>query len=210
MTDATEPPQSADAFWESFYADGKSRWSGNANASLVADVEGLAPGRALDLGCGQGGDAIWLAQRGWTVTAVDISATALATAERHAREAGVDGAIRFARHDLAVTFPDGAFDLVATTFLHSPVPLPRARILQDAARAVAPGGTLLVIGHAPSEAHPHADLPTLEETLADLALPDDGWTLGAAELRSHRHAFRDEEPVERVDVVVRARRRQVS
>ena len=204
---APESSQSAEEFWESFYADGKSRWSGNANASLVEDVEPLAPGRALDLGCGQGGDAIWLARHGWAVTAVDVSATALATASAHAREAGVDGAISFERHDLAATFPDGVFDLVAATFLHSPVPLPRARLFQDAARAVAPGGTLLVIGHAPSDAHPHADLPTLEETLAELALPDDEWVLGSSEPRTRMHAFKDEEPIERIDVVVRARRR---
>jgi SAM-dependent methyltransferase len=204
---ATEPHESAEEFWEAFYADGKSRWSGNANASLVEDVEPLAPGRALDLGCGQGGDAIWLAHRGWTVTAVDVSATALATAAEHAREAGVDGAIRFERHDLAATFPDGVFDLVAATFLHSPVPLPRGPLFQAAARAVAPGGTLLVVGHAPSDAHPHADLPTLEQTLAELALPDAEWELGASEPRTRTHAFRDEEPIERIDVVVRARRR---
>jgi SAM-dependent methyltransferase len=204
---APDPTQSAEEFWEAFYAEGKSRWSGNANASLVEDVETLAPGRALDLGCGQGGDAIWLAQRGWTVTAVDVSATALATAAAHALRAGVDGAIAFERHDLATTFPDGVFDLVAATFLHSPVPLDRARLFGDAGRAVAPGGTLLVIGHAPSAAHPHADLPTLEQTLAELALADDQWALDAGELRTHTHAFKDEEPIERIDVVVRARRR---
>ena len=79
---------SAEHFWEEFYASGRSRWSGEANASLVEEVDGLAPGTALDLGCGQGGDAIWLAAQGWTVTATDISQTALDVAAGHAAEAG--------------------------------------------------------------------------------------------------------------------------
>ena len=83
------PVTDAEAFWEDFYAGGKSRWSGKPNASLVEEVADLEPGTALDLGCGQGGDAIWLASQGWTVTATDISQTALDVAAQHAAEAGV-------------------------------------------------------------------------------------------------------------------------
>ena len=76
------------AYWEDFYG-GERRWSGKPNAALVEEVADLEPGTALDLGCGEGGDAIWLAAQGWTVTATDISQTALDIAARHAAEAGV-------------------------------------------------------------------------------------------------------------------------
>ena len=184
-------------FWEGFYA-GERRWSGKPNGSLVAEVGDLAPGRALDLGCGEGGDAIWLARQGWTVTGTDISARALEIAARHAAEAGLDGTIAWERHDLATSLPAGPFDLVTSAFLHSPVELPRAPILRRAAALVAPGGTFLVIGHAPSATHHHVDLPSAEETVAELALPPDRWTLLTAELREMHD--------DRVDAVVRWRR----
>jgi SAM-dependent methyltransferase len=192
---------SAQDFWEDFYSGDRARWSGRPNASLVEEVEGLEPGTALELGCGQGADAIWLAAQGWTVTAADISATALATAAQHAAEAGVE--VAWERHDLAVSQPAGSFDLVTTSFLHSEVELPRPQILRAAAAAVAPGGTLLVVGHAPSAEHHHADLPSPEQVVAELALPDEGWELQACELRERMHAFRGEQPKARVDAVVR-------
>jgi 2-polyprenyl-3-methyl-5-hydroxy-6-metoxy-1,4-benzoquinol methylase len=195
-----------EAWWESFYAEGRSRWSGRPNTTLVAEASALPPGRALDIGCGQGADAIWLASQGWTVTAVDVSATALAVAAAHAREAGVADALTWERTDVARSLPAGPFDLVATSYLHSPVEIPRGRILQAAAGAVAPGGTLLVIGHAPSPEHQHADLPTLEEVRADLAPVTVGWEVEASELRAFDHAFAGEAPRRRVDVVVRLRR----
>jgi cyclopropane fatty-acyl-phospholipid synthase-like methyltransferase len=197
-------------FWESFYAEGRSRWSGKVNVSVAAEVAGLQPGTALDLGAGQGGDAIWLAQQGWTVTAVDISATALEVAARHAAEAGVDGAITWERRDLGESWPDGTFDLVAATYLHSPVPLDRTTILRNAAAAVAPGGTLLVVGHAPSKEHHHhaEELQGPDAVIADLALPPEAWRLVTSELRTFEHAFADEEAKERVDAVVRFERRR--
>jgi 2-polyprenyl-3-methyl-5-hydroxy-6-metoxy-1,4-benzoquinol methylase len=194
-------------YWEPYYAHGRSRWSGRPNASLVQELDALAPGRALDLGSGQGGDAIWLASIGWTVTAVDVSASALAVAERNAAAAGVADAIAWERHDLATSFPDGSFDLVAATFLHSPVELPRGTILRTAAAAVAPGGSLVVIGHLPSPAHQDIPFPTAAEVVAELDLPRDGWRVVTAEERTVRHAFAGEEPVERVDGVVRVVRR---
>ena len=198
MTDPAE-------YWEDFYAGGKSRWSGRPNASLVEEVGDLEPGTALDLGCGQGGDAIWLASRGWTVTATDISQSALDVAAQHAAEARVT--VAWERHDLAESLPAGPFDLVTASFLHSDVELPRARILRAAADAVAPGGTLLIVGHAPSPEHHHGDLPSPEEVIAELALPEDRWELRAGELRERRHAFRGEAPKARIDTVVRFRRR---
>ena len=124
-------------FWEDFYA-GRTRWSGRPNELLVAEVEAeITPGDALDLGCGEGGDAIWLAQRGWQVTAVDVSANALAAATAQARRAASTGH-RWERHDLDETFPDGTFDLVVSCYLQSPVALGRTAILRAAAAAVRP------------------------------------------------------------------------
>ena len=190
---------SVEEHWEDFYAGGKARWSGRPNVSLVEEAEGLAPGTALDLGCGQGGDAIWLATQDWTVTAADISANALEIAARHAAEAGVE--VAWERHDLSVSQPAGSFDLVAASFLHSDVELPRARILRAAAGAVAPGGALVIVGHAPSPEHPHHDLPAPEQVVEELALGD-GWELRTCELRERMHAFRGEQAKPRVDTVV--------
>ena len=190
-------------FWEDFYAENRGRWSGNPNGSLVEEVTDLRPGSALDLGCGQGGDAIWLASQGWTVTGADISQTALDVAARDAATAGVS--VTWERHDLAESLPEGPFDLVTTSYLHSPEELPRTPILRAAAELVGAGGTLLVIGHAPSPEHKHQDLPGPDEVVAELALGDD-WELERSELRERQHAFRDEAPKTRIDAVVRFQR----
>lgn len=172
-------------FWEDRYRGSDRVWSGNPNPLLVREVEGLTPGTALDLGCGEGADAVWLAKQGWETTGVDISETALERAAQHAEEAGVT--VRWERHELGVTFPEGQYDLVNAQFLQSPVELARDEILRSAAAAVAPGGTLLLVMHAnwPSWQHEHehpfkADFPTLEEVVEVLALPDT-WRLETLE-----------------------------
>ena len=169
-------------FWEGHYRRRERVWSGRANPVLV-DVAGSLPaGTALDLGCGEGGDAIWLARQGWRVTAVDLSATALDRASADAVAAGVEARIDFGRHDLASTFPDGAFDLVSAQYLHSPVELPRDHVLRAAARAVSPGGLLLIVGHGSvrlpgaRRPGPHAQFPTPEEVLAALDLSPGRWS----------------------------------
>ncbi|KIF07425.1 SAM-dependent methlyltransferase [Streptomyces sp. RSD-27] len=167
-------------FWDSRYRESERIWSGRPNSVLVREAGDLAPGRALDLGCGEGADAVWLAGRGWRVAGTDISPVALERAVGHAAEAGVADRIAFERHDLGESFPAGEFDLVAACFLHSPGEMPRERILRTAAGAVAPGGVLLVAGHggpAPGAENPHPDLhfPTPEEVLAGLDLPEGGW-----------------------------------
>jgi thioredoxin reductase/SAM-dependent methyltransferase len=168
-------------FWEDFYRTGD-RWSGRANPVLVEVAADLEPGRALDLGCGEGGDARWLAEHGWQVTAVDISATVL---ERAAARVG-DARIDWQRHDLAHSFPEGAFDLVSAQYFHSPVEFPRAQVLRRAAQAVAPGGLLLIVGHAgaPSWSNHSGEthFPTPEEVLAELALPSGEWRVERADL----------------------------
>lgn len=171
----------AERFWEDHYGRHERVWSGRANPVLVDVAGSLPPGTALDLGCGEGGDAIWLAGLGWLVTAVDLSATALDRAAADAATAGVAERIDFQRHDLAVTFPSGAFDLVSAQYLHSPVEFPRAHVLQKAASAVTPGGLLLIVGHGsvlPPWAwkhDPHIPFPTPEEVLASLDLSPGQW-----------------------------------
>ncbi len=179
---APEPSTDPATYWEQRYRERGQTWSGRPNAALVREVSGIEPGRALDLGCGEGGDAIWLAERGWSVTAVDISASALALGARNAEAAGVSGLIDWVVADLARWRPDGAFDLVSAQFLHSPVELPRDDILRRAAVAVAPGGLLLVVGHGefpPWSSHPHPEvpLPSPDDVLTALDLPRDRWTV---------------------------------
>ncbi|WP_214109235.1 class I SAM-dependent methyltransferase [Acrocarpospora catenulata] len=166
-------------FWDTMYARHDRVWSGKANAALVREAAELEPGHALDLGCGEGGDAIWLAQRGWQVTAADISQVALERAAAHAVSAGVADRIDWQWHDLGVSVPSGSFDLVSAHFLHSYGDLPREAILRAAAATVAPGGVLLVVGHADfppwHETHPGQRLPTPDEVLKALELPDGQW-----------------------------------
>jgi SAM-dependent methyltransferase len=135
----------------------------------------------LDLGCGEGSDAVWLAERGWHVTAVDISQTALDRAAVDAVARNAANRIDFQRHDLMESFPGGVFDLVSAQFLHSTVPMDRAAVLRRAADAVAPGGTLLVVDHgaAPPWAskldHHHHDFPSAEEVVSSLNLDETQW-----------------------------------
>ncbi|OEU91979.1 SAM-dependent methyltransferase [Streptomyces abyssalis] len=179
MTDDTNTA-SPQEYWDGRYGESDRMWSGDANAVLVREVTGTQPGRALDLGCGEGADAIWLARRGWRVTAVDISRIALERASRHAADAEVASRIDWVEADLGTGFPSGSFELVSAHFLHSEVELPREQILRAAASAVAPGGVLLVVGHAgwPSwEHHPDhsVEFPTPDEVLQSLELAEGEW-----------------------------------
>jgi SAM-dependent methyltransferase len=92
--------------WDARYAESPQIWSGRPNVVLAREAAALEPGRALDLGCGEGADAVWLAQRGWRVTAVDISGVALERAAVHAGSAGVADRIEWQRRDLAFPSPD--------------------------------------------------------------------------------------------------------
>ncbi|GLX02007.1 class I SAM-dependent methyltransferase [Microtetraspora sp. NBRC 16547] len=202
---------SAEQYWDTRYAESDRIWSGNPNAALVREVTGLVPGRALDLGCGEGADAIWLAQQGWHVTAVDISQVALDRAGRQAAAADVADRVDWQRHDLGTTFPAGVFDLVSAHFLHSNVELPREKILRTAASAVAPGGMLLIVGHAglPPWGHSHhADMrfPTPDEVLADLDLPDVEWEVLRSEEYERVQNDPDGQPAARTDNVLKVRR----
>jgi thioredoxin reductase/SAM-dependent methyltransferase len=196
-------------FWDNRYGESDRIWSGDPNVVLVREVETMTPGTALDLGCGEGADAIWLARRGWRVTAADISRVALERAARQAATEGVDG-VDWQWHDLGSSFPEGEFDLVSAQFLHSPGDMPRERILRTAAGAVAPGGVLLVVGHAehPLGRHPEVHLPNAREVLAGLGLPGDAWEVETCEDYERPWTSPDGEAVVLKDSVVRARRRR--
>jgi 2-polyprenyl-3-methyl-5-hydroxy-6-metoxy-1,4-benzoquinol methylase len=143
------------AAWDERYSGPEKVWSGKPNAQLVAEVAGLTPGTALDVGCGEGGDVIWLAGQGWTVTGADFSANGLARAARHADEAGVADRVTWWQIDARAFAADGrSFDLVTSHFLHPPDG-GMVAVTGRLAGAVAPGGHLLVVGHAPSEVFAH-------------------------------------------------------
>jgi SAM-dependent methyltransferase len=203
MTDAT--------FWDTRYAEDAHVWSGNANTALVAEAGDLAPGRALDLGCGEGGDAIWLARRGWAVTAVDISAVALAKAARHAAQAGVT--VDFQRHELGRSFPAGRFDLVSAQFLYPRGDVSREQILRAAVAAVAPGGILLIEGHQDfgpfaeqARAHGHVSFPEPEEVVAGLGLIEGEWEVLRCAKHDRVQNGPDGSPAHRTDSTVKLRR----
>ncbi|GAA0386983.1 class I SAM-dependent methyltransferase [Microbispora corallina] len=209
----TETGAAAEDFWEDFYRERDQHWSGRPNELLVREVSPLPPATALDLGCGEGGDAIWLAHRGWRVTAADISAVALGRAEARAAEEGVAGLIDWQRHDLARSFPAGTFDLVSAAYLHSPVEAEgeRAGILRRAAAAVAPGGVLLVVGHAgwPSfvdDPHVHYDFPTTADVIGALDVDPARWRVETEELVTREATAPDGRNGTRADTVVKLRR----
>ena len=134
------------AEWDARYSDTDgAKWSGRPNGRLVAEVAGLPPGRALDVGCGEGADAIWLALRGWTVTAVDVSDVALIRAREAAERAG--GTVDWVCGDaLATPFPPQAFDLVSMQYPALPKAAGEAA-LRTLLGTVRPGGLLLAVYH---------------------------------------------------------------
>lgn len=204
-------------FWEARYLTHRGEsgrvWSGHVNATVAQQVAGLEPGTALELGSGEGADALWLAAEGWTVTAVDISARALAVGAAEAARQGLAERIEWVQADLAAWQPQAEYDLVTSAFLHSPVELPREAILRRAAGAVAPGGRLLVVGHGafpPGSHHEHEaedapPLPTTDEVLAALELSAD-WVVETNALVDRPAKWRDGSDVTLIDSVLRVRR----
>ncbi|WP_051478670.1 class I SAM-dependent methyltransferase [Arthrobacter sp. H5] len=194
------------AFWDSRYSEQPAIWSGNPNPQLVTEAADLPPGRSLDVGAGEGADAIWLAQRGWTVTAVDISAVALQRAQAHAR----GQTIEWKRADLTTWAPpSSSFDLVSAQFMQLP-PEPRAALFRNIIAAVAPGGTLLVVAHDPSDMESGAHRPhhpdlfyTAEDIAGSLGTE---WEIVAAQTRPRAAKDREGGAVTIKDSVLRARR----
>lgn len=201
------------AFWDARYGSAHSLWSGNPNRQLVTEAAGLEPGTALDAGAGEGADAIWLAERGWQVTAVDVSGVALGRAAEHAAKAGDDVAarIRWQREDLREWIPpERAYDLVTSQYLHLPGAL-RHTFFAGLAAAVRDGGTLLIVGHHPMDLDTTLQRPnhpelmfTGDELAGDLG--GDGWEIVTNVAAERETTDPDGQPVTAHDTVFRARR----
>jgi SAM-dependent methyltransferase len=173
-------------FWDDVYAARPAPADPRPNVRLTETVTGLPPGDVLDLGCGAGGDALWLARQGWHVTAVDVSSVAVERLTQLAAAHGLSERITARRHDLRESFPDGTFDLVCAHYLHTPLDLDRASVLRTAAHALRPGGRLLVVDHgstAPWSWNQDPDLrhPAPQEVAADIALDPAAWTVERAD-----------------------------
>lgn len=194
--------------WDAMYAERAAVWSGEPNPQLVSEASSLSPGKALDVGCGEGADAIWLAQRGWSVTAVDISSVALDRARNHAKSSGAK--INFVRADLVTNPPDPrSYDLVSAQFFHISDP-PRTTLVQSLGEAVSPGGRLLVVGHQfddmeddEEHAHMRDRIHTVDEIIA--MFPRAGWSVEVSETRERR-GMHHAEMTDMVDTVVMLRR----
>jgi SAM-dependent methyltransferase len=174
------------AEWDRRYADREQLWSGQPNGALVTEVAGLTPGRVLDVGCGEGADAVWLAQQGWDVTALEVSGLALQRAAEHARAAGV--AVHWVHAELAEAgLASGTFDLVSAQY-PALLRTPDAAAERALLAAVAPGGVLLLVHHAGMEDHPpHDDTCDPADYVWPAmvsALLDDSWVIEVDEQRA--------------------------
>jgi SAM-dependent methyltransferase len=193
-----------DRFWDERYAAAELIWTAEPNRFLVAEVNGLAPGRALDLACGEGRNAVWLATQGWEVTGVDFSRIGLDKAHHLAQQHQVS--VEWIRADVTTYQPPPSrFDLVAILYLQLPAE-PLAAVLGNAVRALAPGGTLLLVGHDTTN---HARGYGGPQDPAVLYSPDDivtnldGLVIERAE-RVRRPVQTDHGTIEAIDALIRA------
>lgn len=193
--------------WDRRYAEKTALWSGQPNAALVSEVHGLRPGRVLDVGCGEGADAVWLAERGWDVTALEVSKVALDRAMRQAAQRGIT--VNWLHSGLVeAALPPASFDLVSVQY---PALL---RTDDNAAErallnAVAPGGMLLAVHHplpTAEEAASHGFDPRDYVALADVeGLLNENWSIEVNETRP-RHVATGAGSHHTEDVILRARR----
>ena len=198
------------AWWDEHYGSAPSLWSGKPNPVLVDEVGDLPPGRALDIGCGEGADALWLASLGWQVLGTDVSQVALDRAAAAADAAGLSDQVMWVQQDLlAWTPPAQAFDLVSAQFFHLPADI-RPRIYGGLSEAVAPGGTFLVVAHHPSDLDTTMQRPPVEEmffTADELAERlDEEWEIQLAEARPRTAVDPDGREITITDTVLKARR----
>lgn len=212
------------AYWEEHYRTRQRHDQGDhghhdhaaqpPHSPLLQEAAQLTPGTALDAGCGEGAGAIWLASRGWRVTAVDVSRTALDRARERAASVSADVADRidWRQEDLTGWAPaDERFDLVSALYIHVPE-LSREQLYRRLAAGVAPGGTLLVAGHHPSDLETTIERGTAPELylaaeqVAALLDPR-RWEIVVAESRPRRTQDPQEREITIRDTVLRARRR---
>ncbi|CUR59208.1 putative methyltransferase [metagenome] len=143
-------------YWDQIWQGDRAAAMGasQTNPHLIREVSDLPPGTALEAGCGAGAEAIWLAQRGWQVTAADVAADALALAADRATATGVAEQVQWVQADLSTWQPETSYDLVTTHYAHPA--LPQLEFYDRIATWVAPGGTLLIVGHLHHDGH-HSD-----------------------------------------------------
>ncbi len=197
-------------WWEDRYRSASAE--GHVNAPLAAAAADLPPGRALEAGCGHGGDALWLAERGWDVLAVDISTVALDRARAEAERRGLVGRVRFEQADLTTWTPEDRYDLVTVSYVH-PATEDQAAFWSALAGLVTTGGTLLLVQHDHGDRTvDRSDLPGASTTADELSghLDPAHWDVVTATARprrtghhGHGHGGRDAA----LDAVVVARRR---
>lgn len=195
------------AFWDRMYEHRHGARDGEPNRFLAEETAGLAPGEALDLGCGEGADALWLAGRGWRVTAVDFSRVAL----ERGRAADAAQAVSWLQADmLAWEPPADAYDLVSLHYVHIP-PAERAALFGRLARAMRPGGTLLVVAHHPSDHETEVGRPAIADLYftADevAAMLPEGWDLLVSGTTPQTVTNREGKSLTIQDMVFKARRR---
>ncbi|MFD9947298.1 class I SAM-dependent methyltransferase [Nonomuraea sp. NPDC059023] len=176
----------AATFWDGVHTARPAATDPRPNDRLAETVADLPPGAALDLGCGAGGDALWLARRGWHVTAADISAVAVERLARLARSRGLGERVVAERHDLRESFPRGGYDLICAHYLHTPFDLDRASVLRVAAYALRVDGRLLVVDHGSAtpwswNQDPDARFPAPLEVAAGIDLDPATWTVERAD-----------------------------
>lgn len=208
-------PSANRADWDHRYGEGPI-WSGNPNGALVDEIGDMGPGRALDVGAGEGGDALWLAERGWQVTAADVSVRALDRISAAAARGGLRVDCRLADANDRDPFEEGAFDLVSAFYASIPR-TPDGRGVRNLLAAVAPGGTLLFVAHDSeamrSAVHESGRRPPFDPdafvrpadvaaALADAA----GWDVEIHGRRPRRPGAASSHHID--DVVLRARRRR--
>ncbi len=152
-------------FWNETWAE-HDDFTPDADDLLVAEMEGLPPGRALDIGCGAGGNAVWLAEQGWQVTATDFADAAIEKSRRLAAKRGVQ--VEFVVAEATTFQPDGQYDLITSFYIQLP-PDQRAKMLSIAAGALTPGGTLLFVSHDRSS----APSGWTDEDMLSLTTPDE-------------------------------------
>lgn len=194
------------AFWDRKYSHHQGPWDGEPNAVLAESLDTLTPGTALDLGCGEGADALWLAKRGWKVTAVDVSQVGL----DRARAADTEQQVTWLQADMYHWEPPvEAFDLVSAHYVHMP-PAERAGIFGRLGRATRPGGMILVVAHHPSDLETQVGRPpipdlyfTAEEVVA--LLPGQ-WEVIEGGTRPHAVTNREGQTLTIQDMVLKARR----
>jgi SAM-dependent methyltransferase len=186
------------------------------NPHLMREVSDLAPGAALDAGCGAGAEAIWLAARGWQVTAADIATEALARAAERAAASGIAGRVQWVEADLSTWEPHATYDLVTTHYAHPA--MPQLEFYDRIASWVAPAGTLLIVGHLHHEDHASTTVHGHDETeppasasvtAADITARLDpiAWQVVTAQEAHRAMTGHDGHAVSIHDVVVKASRR---